>query len=115
MSVISSPLIQNGTAEQRVLIMLSMVRGGASNDQLESLLNSRLNWPWIIMQAMHHRTICILWHNLKSKDLVLAACRSGLGKNWIAYCEQLMRASIKKNKLWLKILRSTIDELKKKM
>jgi hypothetical protein len=72
--------------------------------EVDELFAAGLNWPWIIMQAMHHRTIGMLWEALKRHDMVRGASKSGLSKNWIAYCEQLSRASIRRNQAWLERL-----------
>ncbi|WP_081679267.1 nucleotidyltransferase family protein [Methylobacter luteus] len=112
-SLIANPMYNGASNEKRILIMLSMIRNPPSYEEFENVLKARLNWPWIIMQAMHHRTICILWHTLKSRNLLNLACRSGLGKNWITYCEQLTRGSHKKNRLWLECLNNTLEHLKK--
>jgi hypothetical protein len=94
-------LLMSGTPEQRVVIAFSMLDVDVIRVELEQLFSSYLNWPWIIMQAMHHRTICMQWDALKRLGLVRGASKSGLPKNWIAYSEQLGRASLKRNLLWL--------------
>ncbi|NPV78434.1 MAG: hypothetical protein HPY59_18915 [Anaerolineae bacterium] len=109
---IAEPICKYVSRERRVLIMLSMIRNPPSIAEFEEVFEERLNWPWIIMQAMHHRTLCILWHTLKSKSLLNLACRSGLGKNWIVYCEQLTQGSHKKNRFWMGRLNENLGKVK---
>lgn len=102
-------LLMSGTPEQRVVIAFSMLDVDTMRDELEVLFSSYLNWPWIIMQAMHHRTLSMQWEALKRLDFVRGASKSGLPKNWIAYSEQLSRASLKRNLLWLDRLEWIFD------
>jgi hypothetical protein len=97
-------LLMSGTPEQRVLVAGSMNDALPSTFSWEELFETYLDWPWIVMQAMHHRTVCMLWQNLKQRDLVKLAVRSGLAKNWITYAEQLQRANIERNQLWLSLV-----------
>ena len=106
-------LLMSGTPEQRVVIAFSMLDVNVMRDELEELFCSYLNWPWIIMQAMHHRTISMQWDALKRLDMVRGASKSGMPKNWIAYSEQLSRASLKRNDLWLRHLESIFEAFEK--
>lgn len=106
-------LLLAATPEQRVVIAFSMLDVDTIREQVDELFAARLNWPWIIMQAMHHRTIGLLWEMLKRHDLVRGASRSGLSKNWIAYCEQLSRASIRRNRTWLERLEWVFEAFEK--
>lgn len=107
-----SCLVPTLSPEQRVLIALSTIRNQPTSEYFQELLGRHLDWPWIIMQAMQHRTICIVWETLKTRDLMKAAAKSGLGKNWITYGEQISRASHKKNQLWLEILDVTLSRIR---
>jgi hypothetical protein len=97
-------LLMSATPEQRILIAFSMLDAHRVREEIEALFAGRLDWPWIIMQAMHHRTLSMQWETLKRLDLLRGAGRSGLSKNWLAYCEQLSRASSKRNHTWLERL-----------
>src|SRR3954468_3755049 len=90
-------LLLSATPEQRVVIAFSMLDVPLVREQLDELFAVRLNWPWIVMQAMQHRTIAMQWETLKSAGLLQSAIRSGLTKNWLAYSEQLSRASAHRN------------------
>ncbi|WP_316192602.1 MULTISPECIES: nucleotidyltransferase family protein [unclassified Bradyrhizobium] len=94
-------LMMSSGREERALIALSMVDVESMPAPYAEALTAHLNWPWIFMQAMQHRVVCILWENLIKNDLVGAAVRCGLTKNWITYAEQLSRANLEKNQLWL--------------
>jgi Uncharacterised nucleotidyltransferase len=106
-------LLMSGAPEQRVVIAFSMLDVEVVRQELEDLFSSYLNWPWIIMQAMHHRTISMQWAALKRLDMVRGASKSGMPKNWIAYSEQLSRASLKRNLLWLERLEWIFDAFEK--
>lgn len=97
-------LLMSATPEQRVVIAFSMLDVAVMQEELQKLFASYLNWPWIVMQAMHHRTISMQWDALKRLNLVSGASKSGMPKNWIAYSEQLSRASLKRNQIWLERL-----------
>jgi hypothetical protein len=97
-------LLMSATPEQRVVIAFSMLDVAVMREELERLFSRYLNWPWIIMQAMHHRTISMQWEALKKLDMSRGASKSGMPKNWVAYSEQLSRASLKRNRMWLQRL-----------
>ena len=102
-------LMMSGTREQRALIALSMLDRQLPAAFFDEVFSARLDWPWIIMQAMHQRVLCYVWENLKRWNLIGPAARSGLVKNWITYMDQLSHANLEKNTLWLNLLRRTID------
>jgi hypothetical protein len=104
-------MLFSGTPEERTLIALSMLEPTPPIEYYDALFSSHLNWPWIIMQAMQHRVICIMWENIKRLNLMTPVIRSGLTKNWITYAEQLYRASLKKNLLWLECLERTLYQV----
>jgi hypothetical protein len=92
----------SGTREQRTLLALSMLLDDATtSDYWDELFSFHLNWPWIFMQAMKHKVVCLLWDNLKARKLVDAALRSGITRRWITYAEQLGHANLERNLLWL--------------
>lgn len=102
----------SATPEQRVVIAFSMLDVEVVHGEVEELFSGGLNWPWITMQAMHHRTISMQWRALKRLNMVRGASRSGMSKNWIAYCEQLSRASMKRNHAWLERLEGVFEAFK---
>src|SRR6185437_4806674 len=69
-------LLLSATPEQRVVIAFSMLDVGTVRAEVDELFAAGLNWPWIIMQAMHHRTIGMLWEALKRHDMVRGASKS---------------------------------------
>ena len=107
----NNSLLMSATPEQRVVIAFSMLDVEVLREDIEKLFSARLNWPWIIMQAMHHRTVSMQWGALKRLSLVRGASKSGMPKNWIAYCDQLSRASTKRNEKWLERLEDVFQAL----
>ena len=94
-------VLREGNREQRTLIALSMPSGDIDLEDLHELLSDFVNWPIVLSGAMQHRTLSMLWENLRTRDLMSAAIRSGLTKNWIFYADTLSRASIERNRLWM--------------
>jgi len=107
----ANSLLMTATRERRALIALSMMGSVPDRDYFDELFSDSLDWPWLLMQAMHQRVICCLWENLKRHDLVSAATRCGLTRNWITYTEQLTHANLVRNTLWLSILAETIEAI----
>jgi hypothetical protein len=95
-------LLERGTPEQRALILLTLLGDDVAQADHDGLLSRPLDWHWIMMQAVKHRVLPLVWDALKSGQLLGQVMRSsGFPRLWATYATQLDWINREKNRIFL--------------